>query len=408
VSNMARKTVEQRNKELAKENKVLRHYGLKLRALPTPSQEEKIAKTIGCARFSFNFYLNEKIEIYKLTNLALDYSSFKKSFNGLKQHPAFDWLKEVDKFSLESALEQVDDAFDRFFKGQTKFPKFKSKHKSKQSYTTKETNGNIAFDIENQVVKLPKLGKVPVKLSKKHLTMFQKNEFTAKIKSATVTRHSSGQYYISLKCEEIIPLEEKIDVTSIPTDGIIGCDLGLTHFLIDSNGQKIENPRYLKENLKKLAKLQRRLKHKKVGSSNFQKQKQKIAKLHLHISNMRKDFLHKVSRKLVDENQVIILEDLNVKGMIKNRKLARSISDVGWGMFKTFVSYKANWANKILILINRFFPSSKQCNGCKEKNTLLSLSDRVWVCPSCGTHHDRDDNAALNIKEEGIRLLLNA
>jgi len=405
---MARTTVKKRNEELAKENKVLRHYGIKLRAYPTPTQEEKIAKTMGCARFAFNFYLHEKQEVYQLTRETLDYYTFRKAFNGLKQHPAFNWLKEVDKFSLESALEQVDDAYDRFFKGQNKFPKFKSKHTSKQSYTTKETNGNIALDVEQQMVKLPKVGKISVKLSKKHRTMFQKNGFTAKIKSATVTRHSSGQYYVSLKCEEIMPLEKSVDVTAIPTNEIIGCDLGLTHFLIDSNGQKIENPRYLKKNLEKLAKFQRRLKYKQIGSANYRKHAQKIAKLHLHISNLRKDFLHKISRKLVNENQVIILEDLNVKGMIRNKKLARSIADVGWGMFKTFVSYKANWANKLLILIDRFFPSSKQCNGCKETNPLLSLSDRVWMCPSCGTHHDRDDNAAFNIKEEGIRLLLNA
>ncbi len=405
---MARKTVAQRNKELAKENKILRHFGLKLRAYPTPYQEELIAKTIGCARFSFNFYLKERIEVYNLTKLSLSCNTFKKSFNVIKQHPMFNWLKEVDKFALECALEQVEDAYDRFFKGQNGFPKFKSKHRSKQSYSTKETNGNIQLDIQDEVVKLPKVGKVHISLSKKHRAMFQQNGLTAKIKSATVTRHSSGQYYISLKFEEIVPLEAKQDVQTIPSDQIIGCDLGLTHFLIDSNGRKVENPRYLKNNLKKLARLQRRLKHKKMGSSNSQKLKQKISKLHLHIANMRKDFLHKESRKLVNENQVIILEDLNVKGMIKNKKLARHIADVSWGMFTTFVSYKANWEGKHVVLVDRFFPSSKQCHGCKEKNTLLSLSDRVWVCPSCGTEHDRDQNAALNIKEEGIRLLLSA
>jgi putative transposase len=179
----------------------------------------------------------------------------------------------------------------------------------------------------------------------------------------------------------------------------------LNHFYIDSNGKKVENPQFLKENLKKLAKLQRQLKNKKIGSSNYKKLQQKISKLHLHIAHTRKDFLHKESHKLVNENQIIILEDLNVKGMIKNKKLARSIADVSWSMFKTFVSYKADWENKKVIVIDRYFASSKQCNGCKEKNILLSLSDREWVCPKCGIKHDRDINAAKNIKEEGIRIL---
>ncbi|CAH2716800.1 IS200/IS605 family transposase ISEfa4 [Neobacillus rhizosphaerae] len=235
--------------------------------------------------------------------------------------------------------------------------------------------------------------------------MFQENGINAKIKSATVKYHSSGQYYVSLKCEKNVQLEEEIDWSSVPDDQIIGLDLGLTHFYIDSNGKKVENPNYLKESLIKLAKLQRQLKNKKIGSSNYKKLQKKIAKLHLHIANKRKDFLHKESRKLVNENQVIMLEDLNVKGLIKNKKLARSIADVSWSMFKTYISYKAAWDNKKVVLVDRFFASSKQCNECHEKNTLLSLSDRFWVCPKCGTLQDRDINAAKNIKEEGIRLL---
>jgi putative transposase len=399
-----RKTTKDRNEELAKEGLKLRHFGLKLQMNPTLKQKEQIHQTIGNARFTFNFYLAEKLEVYKLTKETLNYGEFKKSFNQLKDHPYFLWLKKSDKFALECAMEQVDDAFDRFFKGQTKFPKFKSKHKSEQAYSTKETNENIELDVEKQMVKLPKLGWVKVQLSKKHRKMFQSNGINAKIKSATIKYHSSGQYYVSLKCEEINLLEE-FDWTSLSLDQIIGLDLGLLHFYIDSNGKKVKNPKFLKEKLKKLAKLQRQLKNKKIGSSNYKKLQQKISKLHLHIANMRKDFLHKESRILVDENQVIVLEDLNVKGMIKNKKLARSIADVSWSMFKTFVSYKSNWANKKVVFVDRFFASSKQCNGCHEKNTMLSLSDREWVCPNCGTRHDRDVNAAINIKNEGIRIL---
>lgn len=402
---MARRTTKQRNEELAKEGKRLRHYGLKLRMNPSKNQQQAIHQNIGNARFTFNFYLSEKIEVYQLTEETLIYGEFKKAFNNLKDHPYFSWLKKSDKFALECAMEQVEDAFKRCFSGQNEFPQFKSKHKSKQSYTTKETNGNIKLNIEKETVQLPKLGKVKVRFSKKHRQMFRENGLKGKIKSATITYHSSGQYYVSLTLEEIMDLVSPLDFSLIPEDQIIGLDLGLNHFYIDSTGKKVDNPRYLKENLQKLAKLQRQLKNKKIGSSNYKKLQKKISKLHLHIGNQRKDFLHKKSRKLVDENQVIVLEDLNVKGMIRNRKLARNIADVGWGMFKTFVSYKAMWANKTVVLVDRFFPSSRLCNGCHKKNTLLSLSDRVWVCPHCGTEHDRDENASKNIKVEGIHIL---
>ena len=383
----------------------LRHYGLQFRMLPTSDQLQQIKQFIGNARFVFNFYLREKQEVYHNTKETLYYGEFKKAFNGLKDHPCFSWLKLSDKFSLECALEQVDDAFERFFNGQNKYPKFRSKHKSKQSYSTKETNGNIKLNFEHQMVQLPKLGWVKIKVSKRYKEACKKAEFTGRVKGATVTCHSGGAVHVSLKVEEIVPLCTPENVFSIPDDLIVGCDLGLKHFLIDSRGNKVENPRYLKTSLKRLASLQRKLKHKKLGSANYNKQKQKVAKFHLHVANMRKDFLHKQSRRLVDENQVIILEDLHVKGMIRNHKLARSIADVGWGMFKQFVTYKANWANKRVVFVDRFFPSSKLCHQCQEKHVMLSLSDRVWVCTNCGCRHDRDVNAAQNIKAEGIRIL---
>jgi len=404
VKQMVQKSTKQRNEELAKDGKQLRHYGLKLRMEPNEKQKNQIHQTIGNARFTYNFYLSEKIEVYQLTGEPLRYGEFKKAFNQLKDHPYFEWLKISDKYALETAMEQVDDAFDRFFKGQNGFPNFKSKHKSKQSYSTKETNGNIKLNVEKQTVQLPKLGQVKVRLSKQHRKMFQKDGLKGHIKSATISYHSSGQYYVSLKMEEIIHLEEPMDIVKIPANEFIGLDLGLLHFYMDSNGKKVKNPKYLKDSLCKLAKLQRQLKNKIIGSHNYKKLQKKISKLHLTVANQRKDFLHKESRKLVDENQVIVLEDLNVKGMIRNKKLSRSISDVGWGMFKTFITYKASWANKTVILVDRFFPSSKLCNGCHTKNTMLSLSEREWICPSCGMKHDRDQNASRNIKEEGMRI----
>lgn len=402
---MARKTTQLRNDELAKEGKQLRHYGLKLRMEPNPKQMKLIHQTIGNARFTYNFYLSEKKEVYQLTGETLYYSEFKKAFNNMKDHPYYSWLKLSDKFALECAMEQVDDAFERFFSGQNKFPKLKNKHKSNQSYSTKETNHNIKLNVEKQTVQLPKLGEVKVRFSKKHRQILKEDGLKGNIKSATITYHSSGQYYVSLKLEEVVNLAQPIDVSIIPDDDIIGLDLGLTHFYIDSNGKKVENPKFLKESLHRLAKLQRQLKNKTIGSNNYKKLQKKISKLHLTITNQRKDFLHKESRKLVDENQVIVLEDLNVKGMIRNKKLARSIADVGWGMFKTFIKYKASCANKTVVLVDKLFPSSKLCNGCHTKNTMLSLSDREWICPSCGTKHDRDINASKNIKEEGIRIL---
>ena len=400
-----RKTVEERNKELEKEGKTLRFYGIKVRAITTPVQHKLIVKSIGCARFAYNAYLAAKQKTYKETNKAISYSTFKRGFVALKKNPAYAWLAEPDKFALECGMEQVDDAYDRFFKGQNGYPKFKSKHTSKQSYSTKETNGNLTIDFEKDCIKIPKLGWVNVRFSKGQLASFQENGFDGQVKAATLTVHGSKKVHISLRIEEIVSVKEKIDWTTIPNEEIIGCDLGLTHFLIDSNGRKIENPRHLKNSLSKLAKLQRRLKNKIKGSANYKKQQQKIAKLHLRITNTRKDFLHKESRKLVNENQVIVLEDLNVKSMIKNRRLARSISDVGWSTFVRFVTYKADWDHKKVVLIGRFFASSKKCNGCEKKNTLLSLSDRTWACSNCGKEHDRDLNAAKNIKEEGIRLL---
>jgi putative transposase len=401
---MARvKTIDERNKELAPQGLKLKRYALKVRAVPTIKQIEYFNQTIGCSRFTYNFYLNEKKEVYQNTGKTLDYATFKKSFNKLKTHPYFTWLKTPDKFALENAMMNVDKAFKNFFEGRTGFPKIKRKHSSKQSYTTNVTNGNIRLEVEKRMVRLPKAGDVAVRMNKKQRELF--SSFQGRITSATVSRHSSGQYYISLSLEEIVTLENKPSIDHISPDQIIACDLGLTHFLITSNGEKIENPRYYQSCLVNLAKMQRKLKNMKIGSSNYKKQQKKIAKLHLHIKNMRHDFLHKVSHKLVSENQVIILEDLNVKGMIQNKRLAKSISDVGWGTFKQYVTYKVNWENKHVVLIDRFFPSSKLCNGCKEKHVHLSLSDRVWVCPNCGRTCDRDHNASLNLKEEGFKQL---
>ena len=403
-----KKSVEERNKELAKVGKKLKLYAFKYRMDPnklTEKQIKQMNQTIGCARFAFNYYLGEKQAFYKETKKTLNMLDFKKEFNQMKNEPDTIWLKIPDKFALENALMDVDTAYKNFFEGRAKFPKFKKKHGPKQSYKTNMTNNNIKFNVEKKWVQLPKLGEVAILMDKKQQEKLLENGVKGTLISATISRHGSGSFYVSLQFEEIVDLQKPNNIDELLDESIVGCDLGLTHFLITSKGEKVENPRYYQRQLKKLAKMQRKLSKMVIGSNNYNKQKKKVAKLHLHIKNMRHDFLHKVSRQLVNENQVIVLEDLNVKGMIKNHRLAKSIQDVGWGTFKTFVNYKAQWANKTVVFVDRFYPSSKLCHGCKEKNTLLSLNDRTWVCPNCGTEHDRDQNAANNIKEEGIRLL---
>lgn len=396
-----------KNKELKVKGKQLRHYGVRLRAKPTSEQAKLILKSIGCARFAYNMYLTQKVEYYKQTKKTLSYGIFKKNFNQLKKNETHAWLKEPDKFALECGMEQVDDAYKRFFSGQNGFPRLRSKHSSKQSYSTKSTNNNIKLNIHELYITLPKVGKVKIMINKKQIAKFELENENRRILGATVSIHGSGQTHISLRFEEVVPLVKKVEPSKILASDVTGCDMGLTHFLITSDGVKVENPRHLKQNLLRLARLQKQLKNKVIGGANYKKLQAKISKLHLHVANKRKDFLHKVSRNLVDENQAIILEDLNIKEMIQNKKLARSIADVGWAMFKTFVSYKAEWVGKQVVFINQFFPSSKMCSGCTEKNTLLSLTDRIWVCPTCGANHDRDKNAATNIKEEGLRLLAN-
>jgi len=399
------KTIEERNKELALVGKKLKLYALKIKLNPKHVQIGKFGQTFGCTRFVFNFFLGEKNETYKSTSKNLSYADFKKSFQILKTHPLFDFLQEVDKFSLENALMDVEKAFKNFFEGRARYPKFKKKHSSKQSYTTNMTNDNIKLDLNTMTIQLPKVGKVPFEMCGKLKNKLSTHGLPGVIKSATITRHASGVYFASVKFEEVVDIQAKPDIDSISDDDIIGIDLGLTHFGILSDGTKINNPKFYIRTQKKLAKMQRKLSKMQIGSSNYIKQKTKIAKLHLYIKNMRHDFLHKVSRKLVNENQVIVLENLSVKNMIKNKKLSKSIQDVGWGYFKTFVKYKCEWENKHAVFVDKFFPSSKLCGGCNTKNTLLSLSERQWVCPNCATKHDRDVNAAKNIKKEGIRLL---
>lgn len=316
----------------------------------------------------------------------------------MKKDKDYLWLQEVDKFALQNSLRDLNTAYNNFFrelsKGNKKqgFPKFKAKHRSKQKYRTNYTNGNIAVDMDACQIKLPKLGWVKFRKSKK-LT-----QLPDEIINVTVIKIPSSKYFATVVC--------KAEVKELPENtNYVGYDLGLKTYAIGSNDDIIENPRYLEHELKRLARLQRRLSRKTKGSKNYEKQRIKIARLHERIANLRKDFLHQQTTRIVRENQVICLEDLQVKNMVKNRRLAKVISDAAWGMFRRMINYKAEWYGRTVVIIDKFYPSSKRCHVCTEINPMLTLNIREWQCPKCGTIHNRDQNASQNIVNEGLRLL---
>ena len=359
------------------------YKGYEYRIYPNKTQQKLLAKTFGCCRYVYNHFLARRIEYHEKEGKYINSFALSKELTILKNE--LEWLKEVDCQSLQQELRHQDNAFERFFKAKKGFPRFKCKHSHRCSYTTIL---NVSLDIENHKIKLPKIGKVNLRLDRIP---------QGQIKSVTVKQVPSGKYFVSLTVLEednYLPKEE------IKEETTIGIDLGLKDFAILSDGRKIANPRYLKNNLKKLAKLQRRLARKQKGSSNRNKARIKVARQHEKISNMRKDFLHKLTYQLTHENQVstICIEDLAVSNMIKNHKLARSISDVSWSNFRTLLEYKCDLYGKNLLVIGRFEPSSKMCT-CGYINKDLTLADREWTCPICNKHHDRDILAANNIKK---------
>ena len=358
----------------------------KYRIYPTAPQAEKINQNIGCARFVYNQLLDDRIKVWKETR-----QRSKKTYSTLKEEHGF--LKEADSRALKHAQTNLDEAYDKFFKeSNIDYPKFKSKHKCRWSYTTDNNSDAVRFD--GNRLKLPKVGYVKVVEHRRH---------EGRILTATISHERSGEYYASVLCE--IEQPESLPVT----DKVIGIDLGLHDIIVCSDGTRVEAPSHFRKSEHRLAKRQRAFSRTQKGSKGHEKARLKVARCHQKIKNQRNDFLQKLSTKLILENQVICLEDLSVKGMERNKKLAKSVTDASFSKFVSMLEYKAEWYGRKVVKIDRFYPSTQLCSGCGYKNEsvkgLQGLKVREWVCPECGEVHDRDLNATRNILKEGMKVL---
>jgi len=364
------------------------HKAIKVRLYPNDKQAQKLSQVMGSARWWYNFALNLCNETYKATGKGLNQIALNKYLPKLKKAEETSWLNDCYSQVLQSATLNLTKAFKNFFEGRTKYPRFKSYH-GKQSCQYPQN-----VKIVDGCLKIPQLGLVKASIHR---------IFDGKIKTVTVSKTPTGKYFASILFET----EQDFPEVTI-TGKICGIDLGIKDFAIVHDGEKTSkyaNPRHIKKHEKNLARKQQKLARKQKGSKNREKAKKLVAKVHERTSNTRHDFLHKLSRKIVNTNQVVVVEKLNIKGMVRNHKLAKAISNVGWGTFINFLDYKLKEKGGLLVEIDRWFPSSKTCSNCLYQMSEMPLDVREWTCPSCGTVHDRDENASKNIRAEGIRII---
>jgi len=361
---------------------MLKAYKYKLN--PSEEQQTLLNKHFGCIRFVYNYFLNERKNEYETNKQSLTYVDNAKALTELKKLEEFSWLKEINSQSLQSSLKHLDDAYNSFFKKRTKFPKFKSK------------NNKNSFNVP-QKIRL-KDEKIYFNKFRDGIDIVLHRKFTGDIRQCTISKTPTGEYFVSILVETTHDVLPK-------TGQSIGIDLGLKDFVITSDGFKYKNNRYTKSYAKALKVAQQHLSRKTKGSNRYKQQKHKVASIHKKITNSRMDNLHKVSTDLIRKYDVIVLEDLNVKGMIQNHKLSKHIADASWGTFIQLLNYKAEWNDKQIVTIDRFFPSSKTCNCCGYINQNLKLDMRMWTCPQCNTELDRDLNASINILKEGYKLI---
>lgn len=356
----------------------------RFRFYPTPEQEVVLARTFGCARFAYNYMLRLRSAAWMQRQERIGYHETSAALTTLKKQPEYGWLNEVSSVPVQQALRHLQTAFANFFAKRARYPQFKRKDGPQSAeYTTS------AFKWEGQSLKLAKMD---APLAIRWSRTIPK---AAKVTTVTVSRDAAGRYFVSLLCDDAVAAKPA-------AQGKVGIDLGLTHFAILSSGEKAVAPNTFRRNETKLAKLQRRLAKKTKGSNRRKKAKLKVARLHAKIADSRRDFLHKLSTRLVNENQVIAVESLSVSNMQKNRCLSKSISDAGWSEFLRQLKYKANWYGRELVGIDKWFPSSKRCSDCGYTMPKMPLNVRQWTCPECGSVHDRDVNAARNVLAAGL------
>lgn len=357
--------------------------GVIFRAYPDKAQQELINKTLGCSRLVYNKGLAFRNEQYAKGEKT-GYNQTSAMLTSMKKEEKYAFLNEVDSIALQQALRDLDKAFVRFFEKKANHPVFKSKHHYQLSYRTLNQQNSIR--IEGKRIRLPKLGYLKIRQS----------EEVGHINNVTVRRTATGKYFVVLNVD--FEPEKKEECNSFT-----GIDVGIKSFYTDSNGNVVKNPKYLEKSQEKLKREQRKLSRKKKNSKNKQKQRKRVARVHEKIVNQRNDFIHKITTKLVSENQVIAVEDLNIKGLLKNHKLARSISSVSWSKFYDTLEYKAEWYGREVIRVPTMYPSSQTCSKCGYKNPLVkNLSVRTWECPCCHAKHDRDLNASVNILNKGL------